>query len=187
LVHILNVDDLVKKAKEHYMHALKLLDSGDIYDAAEKAWLAIETLRKAFLVAVGVPCEKTKSISYSLPLFNRLLRALGLRELLRNYEFLYFKLHAMGFYENITPIEDLIHSIRVDTASWIKNMEVLINKVRGVNISNVLKDYDEVIKLKREIIAKNVELMKLYQNINSSLSKLLEPIRISLTKDETSK
>lgn len=93
----------------------------------------------------------------------------------------------MGFYENITPIEGLIHSIRVDAASWIKNMEVLINKVRGVNISNVLKDYDEAIKLKREILAKNIELMKLYENINSSLSKLLEPIRVSLAKDETSK
>lgn len=44
------------------MHTLKLLDSGDIYDAAEKAWLAIETMRKAFLVAVGVPYKKRRAL-----------------------------------------------------------------------------------------------------------------------------
>jgi len=61
-VYILNIDDLVKKAREHYMHTLKLLDSGDIYDDAEKAWLAIETMRKAFLVAVGVPYKKRRAL-----------------------------------------------------------------------------------------------------------------------------
>ena len=35
---------------------------GDIRDAAEKAWLAIETMRKAFLVAVGVPYKKRRAL-----------------------------------------------------------------------------------------------------------------------------
>ena len=176
----MNVDELIEVAEGHYTHALKLIETNDIYDAAEKAWLAIETMRKTFLVALGVPYEKTKSIAYSLPLFNRLLKALGLKDLLRMYESFYYRLHAMGFYENITPTEEIIYTIRVEVASWIDRMRRIIRNIRDTDISEILRSYDEAIKLKREIMAKNVRLARIYENINSLLAKKLEPVKNTL-------
>ena len=92
----MEVEDLIDAGFGEYERALELLDRGDHYDAAEKAWNAIEFLRKAFLVALGVPYQKARTVNYGLPLFSRLLRALGLRELLRDYEWFDYKLHIMG-------------------------------------------------------------------------------------------
>ena len=143
-------------AERHYTHALRLIETNDIYDAAEKAWLAIETIRKAFLVAIGVPYEMAKSVSYSLPLFNRLLKALGLKDLLRVYESFYYRLHAMGFYENSTPVEEIIRTIKVEVASWIDVMKKVIRNIQGTDISEILRNYDRAIKLKWEIVTNNV-------------------------------
>lgn len=93
----METNELIKLSKNHYLKALELLETRDYYDAAEKAWLTVETLRKAFLIAIGVPYEKTRSISYSLPLFNRIMRTLGYNEMLKDYEWFHYKLHAMGF------------------------------------------------------------------------------------------
>ena len=55
------IDDLVMEAKKSYEAALELLNRGDHYDSAEKAWRAIEYLREAILVAAKIPHEKTNS------------------------------------------------------------------------------------------------------------------------------
>ena len=180
MVILLNTNELIEVAERHYAYALRLIETNDIYDAAEKAWLAVETIRKAFLVALGVSYEKAKSVSYSLPLFNRLLKALGLRDMLRMYESFYFRLHAMGFYENLTPTEEIVHAIRVEVLSWIEKMKRVIESIRSTDISEILESYDEAIKLKREVMAKNIQLLRIYESINNMLAKKFEPIKDAL-------
>lgn len=174
----MNIEELIQKANEYYIAALKLLDSGDIYDAAEKAWYCIETLRKTLLVALGVPYEKAKTVSYGLPLFNKIMKALGLRELLRDYEWFHYKLHSMGFYENITPPEDINEIIRNDVPRWMNEILKVIKKIKGLEISSVLSEYEKMQKLKREILVKNLELAKISEKISTMLSKLLAPAKM---------
>lgn len=63
MVVLLDIDELIEVVGRHHVHALRLIETNDIYDAAEKAWMAIETMRKALLVAIGVSYEKAKSIA----------------------------------------------------------------------------------------------------------------------------
>jgi len=56
----MKIEELIKRAQNYYLKALELLETRDFCDASEKAWLAVETLRKAFLVAMGVPYEKNQ-------------------------------------------------------------------------------------------------------------------------------
>ena len=53
-----------------YNDSLRLLNRGDIYDAAEKAWCAIENARKAFLVTIGVPPKEASSIEFGVTFFH---------------------------------------------------------------------------------------------------------------------
>ena len=168
----MKIEELIKRAQNYYLKALELLETRDFYDASEKAWLAVETLRKAFLVAMGVPYEKTRSINYSLPLFSRIMRALGYDEMLKNYEWFHHKLRAMGFYENITPIDEIIIIIKKDVSKWLEKMIEIIKSVRNIDITTVLKEYEKAIKIKREIISKNVKLLEIYRNLDTLLSKI---------------
>ena len=176
----MSVDDLIKKANEYYTVALKLLDSRDIYDAAEKAWCCVETLRKALLVALGVPYDKAKSVSYGVPLFNKIMKALGLKELLKDYEWFHYKLHAMGFYENITPLEDIVEIVRNNVPQWMNEILKIIDKVKGLDFSSVLHEYEKMHKLKREILMKNIELVRISEKVSAMLDKLLAPVRTKL-------
>ena len=103
----LNLDELLSRSRQDYARALELLDRGDIRDAAEKAWCAVETLRKALLVAVKIPYDLARNISPGLPVFIRLLRALKQAELLEKYFFFNSHIHIFGFYEAVTPEEEL--------------------------------------------------------------------------------
>ncbi|MHA1590511.1 MAG: PaREP1 family protein [Candidatus Njordarchaeales archaeon] len=169
----MKIEKLIKRAQNYYLKALELLETRDFYDASEKAWLAVETLRKAFLVAMGVPYEKTRSINYSLPLFSRVMRALGYDEMLKNYEWFHHKLHAMGFYENITPMDEIVMIIKKDVSKWLEKMIEIIKSVRNIDITTALKEYEKAIKIKREIISKNVKLLKIYRNLDTLLSKIV--------------
>ena len=173
MVYFVNVEELINKAEMNYLKALELLESMDYYDAAEKAWLVVENLRKAFLVAIGVPYEKSKSINYSLPLFSKLMRALGYQDLLKDYEWFSYKLHFMGFYENVTFAEEIIRIVREDVKRWMNVMKKVINRVRKIDISEVLSKYEEAIKIKKELISKSVELAKINEEVNALLKKLL--------------
>ncbi|MEX0567615.1 MAG: PaREP1 family protein [Candidatus Njordarchaeota archaeon] len=42
----MDVDKLISEAWNIYEEARKLLEEGDIRDAAEKAWIAVEIMRK---------------------------------------------------------------------------------------------------------------------------------------------
>jgi len=168
----MDVNELIKRADSYYLKALELLETKDFYDAAEKAWLAIETLRKAFLVALGVPYDKAKSINYALPLLSKLMRGLGLKTVLRDYEWFHHKLHAMGFYENITPIDEIITIIKEDVKKWIENMKNVIRKINKLDISEVVREYEKAIQVKRELLSKNLELLEIYKNIDTILNKI---------------
>ena len=110
----MNVRELITKALSFYELALEYLENKDYMDACEKAWACIETLRKALLVKTEVSYEKAKTIVYGVPLFTRLLKKLGRKDLLEKYTFFNYKLHVMGFYEGITEaweIEEIIEKI----------------------------------------------------------------------------
>ena len=160
-------EDLINAGFGNYEKALELLVRGDCYDAAEKAWSAIECLRKAFLVALGVPYQKVRTANYSLPLFSKLLRALGLRNLLRRYEWFDYKLHIMGFYERLTPEDEIEIIIRRHVGVWLEKVKNIILKLKGVSIEAILEIYDRIIKLKQEVLKKSGELA----NIHSELTR----------------
>jgi len=120
-----------------------------------------------------------------LPLFSRLLKALGLRDMLRTYESFYYRLHTMGFYEYLAPTEDIIHTVEVEVPSLIGRMKEIIRNICGADISDVLRSYDEALKLKREIIAKDTQLARIYDSINDLLERKLEPIKHTLLRGKT--
>ena len=54
-------EDLRSKAWAVYEKAVEMLNRGDIKDFAEKAWLAIENMRKAIMIIAKVSYEITKN------------------------------------------------------------------------------------------------------------------------------
>ena len=167
MVSFMELDELISAGLRNYEKAIELLDRGDYYDAAEKAWSAVESFRKAFLVALGVPYQKVRTISYCLPLFGRLMRALGLKKLLRRYEWFDYKLHIMGFYERLTPEDEIELIVRRHVKLWLDRMRSLILRLSGVNISDILEIYDRAVRLKQEVLRKSSELVE----INNELAK----------------
>ncbi len=172
----MDVGELINAGLRDYERAIELLDRGDYYDAAEKAWNAIESFRKAFLVALGVPYQKARTVSYGLPLFGRLMRALGLKKLLRRYEWFDYKLHIMGFYERLTLEDEIEFIIRRYVEPWLNRMKNVILKLRGVNISDVLEIYDKSIRLRQEVLRKSSELME----INNELAKIIHAFALRI-------
>ncbi len=154
----MNVEEMINAGFRNYEKAIELLDRGDYYDAAEKAWSGVEYLRKAFLVALGVPYEKARTINYGLPLFGRLLRALGLKKLLRRYEWFDYKLHIMGFYERLTPEDEIEIIIRRYVRQWLEEMRKIVLKLKGMSIDEILDIYNRIVKLKQEVLKKSEEL-----------------------------
>ena len=167
-------EDLLLKAKEVYHEALKLLARGDFLDAAEKGWCAVELMRKALLVSVGIPPEKAESLEFSLPIFERLLKAIERRDLLREYYRFNSCLHVMGFYRMLTSEEEIAKTLE-EVDIWIKNIENLTKKLSGVNLSKVVEIMDEALRIKREILKANVKY-------HEALSKISELIRQTTSK-----
>jgi len=167
-------EDFLSKAKETYHEALKLLARGDFLDAAEKSWWAVELMRKALLVSVRIPPEKAESLEFSLPIFERLLKAIERRDLLREYYRFNSCLHVMGFYRMLTSEEEIAKTLEeVDT--WIRNIENIAKKLSGVNLSKVVELMDEALRIKREILKANVKY-------HEALSKISELIRQTTSK-----
>ena len=69
----MEIRELVAKAWEIYEKALELLETGNIRDAAEKSWLAVETMRKTIMVASKIPYEKTERVNLALNAFSKTL------------------------------------------------------------------------------------------------------------------
>ncbi len=167
-------EDFLLKAKETYHEALKLLARGDFLDAAEKSWWAVELMRKALLVSVGIPPEKAETLEFSLPIFERLLKAIERRDLLREYYRFNSCLHVMGFYRMLTSEEEIAKTLE-EVDVWIKNIENLAKKLSGVNLSKVVELMDEALRIKREILKANVKY-------HEALSKISELIRQTTSK-----
>ena len=164
----------MSKAKETYHEALKLLARGDFLDAAEKSWWAVELMRKALLVSVGIPPEKAETLEFSLPIFERLLKAIERRDLLREYYRFNSCLHVMGFYRMLTSEEEIAKTLE-EVDVWIKNIENLAKKLSDVNLSKVVKIMDEALRIKRKILKANVKY-------HEALSKISELIRQTTSK-----
>jgi len=157
---------------EFYNDAIRLLNRRDIYDAAEKAWGAVENARKAFLVAIGVPEAKASSVEFGVTFFVKVLRKLNRKDLVEKYYSLDYCLHIKGFYEVQIPPEILQEKI-YEVGEWISQILELIDKVKNLDLSEAIKLMDESIKLKRKILQMSTEYHKMLQQVDVALSKAL--------------
>ncbi len=170
------VDELVMEARRNYEKALELLDRKDYYDSAEKAWKAIECLRKAILVAAKVPYEKAKTVNIGLPLFSDLLRGLGEKHALDLYDKLAYKLHIMGFYEDVVQPEEIQELVLIDTKKLLEILERILEKARRIDLREALKKLDKIQKIKRDIAQHNAKLAEVRTKYRNVLSTALKSI-----------
>jgi len=173
-----SVEELVSSADRSYEEALRLLERGDVYDAAEKAWSAIENLGKACLVATKIPYEVAKTASKGILLFSKILRALGRKDILRSYMYFSQQLHSLGFYERIIPESDLDETIREEVPIWMREVKRIIETLKHVDLSKIVILIEEIDKTKQKILHATSEYLALQQKLSqiidqqiSSLSK----------------
>jgi len=164
---------LINQAHNDLNLSFQLLERGDIRDAAEKAWRAIENTRKALLVAVKIPYEIAKTITSGVPLFSKILKAIGKKSLLRMYFYFDSRLHTLGFYEMITPEEELEDIIRNEVPEWIEEMEKIINSIKHIDLSHLTGLIEKMNKIKLEILRKSNEYMKISVEISKQITNTL--------------
>jgi len=153
-------EDLVAKARDIYYKSLELFERGDYYDAAEKGWRTVELARKALLVAVGVPLEKARNIEFSLPIFSRILKSLGRKNLLDEYYKFDSCLHIRGFYEMASTPEE-IKRVLNDLGKWLDDMERIIRRISRINLNKALEIMEKCIKPKRKFFKLTSNIMRL--------------------------
>ena len=83
------------------------------------------------------------------------------------------RLHIFGFYEQITPIDEIEDLIRSATRDFISRMRNLINKVKHLDLSEAVKFMDKMSEIKREILTKSSELHEVRQNYITFLERIL--------------
>lgn len=130
--------ELLNEAWDVYEKALELLKEGDIRDSAEKAWLAVELVRKAIMVAAKIPYEETKKISIALPVFSNLLIALDEKAFLDKYYTLQSTLHGLSFYEGILNEEATVLYIK-EVEDLLKEAQKIIKKASKIDASKLLE------------------------------------------------
>jgi len=153
-------DKLVLEAWSIYEEAKKLLDEGDIRDAAEKAWLAVEVMRKAIMVAAKIPYEETKKISVALPIFNNIMVVLGEKELLDKYYAFQSTLHGLSFYEGLLNEGATVIYV-LDVEKWLSYAEKVVERARKLDATEFLKLAKRRLELKAQILSKSKELHEL--------------------------
>jgi len=134
----MNYEELKIKAWQAYEKAIEMLNKGDIRDAAEKAWLAIENMRKSLMVAAKVPYDIAKKISIALNIFNGILKALKLEPLLEGYYYFQSTLHGLSFYEGILN-EDVTIDAIIKAEKWLKNAEKAINEAKKIDAKQLIE------------------------------------------------
>jgi len=149
-------EEYLLKAKDVYHKALELLERGDFFDAAEKGWCAVELARKALLISVGIPAEKVENLEFSMPIFERILKAAKRRNLLKEYYRFNSCLHVMGFYRMLTSREEIEKTLK-EVKSWITEIEKLISQLSDVNLSKVVDIMNHALKIKRKALRASVE------------------------------
>jgi len=162
--------ELVLRAKAFYEDALRLLDTGDVYDAAEKAWCAIENMRKACLVAVKVPYNMAKAIREGVPLFSKILEKIGKKDLLRMYFYFNSRLHTLGFYEQVVPEDDLDKIIREEVPEWMQKIEELISVLISVDLSEVVEVVRKINQVKQDIIRVSAKYTELVNKLDKIIT-----------------
>ena len=170
-------EELVSKAREVYQKALELLERGDYFDSAEKGWCAVELMRKALLVAVGIPLDKAKSLDFSMPIFARILKGLGRRDLLKEYYRFDSCLHIRGFYEMIST-EDEISITLQELGSWLDDMEELVRSLSGVDLSSIVEVMDKCLELKRKILKTSIEYHNMLGKIRHAIQQALSNLAL---------
>jgi len=168
----MNIDELVEKAKNIYNEALRLYERGDFIDAAEKGWCSIELLRKSVLVAVGVPYDKAKSLEFGLPMFARILRGLGRKDLLDAYYKFDSSLHIRGFYEMILSPEE-IGDLLKELEQWIEEMVEVVRKLSGLDLKGAVEIMEKCLRLKRKILQANIEYHNTLRELNNIIQKAI--------------
>ncbi|MEX0567950.1 MAG: PaREP1 family protein [Candidatus Njordarchaeota archaeon] len=163
-------DKYVAMAYSIYDDALCLLDRGDIYDASEKAWCAIESAREALLVSIGVPEDKARNVEFGVTFFVKILRKLGRRDLVEKYYNFDYCLHIKGFYEIQIPLDILKEKI-YEAKEWISQVIDLIDNIKNIDFSEAIRLMDESLKIKRKILQMNKEYYLILQNIDTAISK----------------
>jgi len=171
---LMNLEELLNTCEQNFIKAMDLLDKGDVRDAAEKAWGSIEAMRKALLVAVKIPYEIAKNVSTGLPLFTKILRALGRKDLLEKYFFFNSHVHIYGFYEMVTPEDELKKVIEDEVREWITQMRNIIESIKEIDLSSVVDIVLKTKKIKSEIIQKSREYEDLQTQLNSKIQALIK-------------
>lgn len=166
----MNYEELIEKAKNVYNEGLKLYEEGDFIDAAEKGWCSVELLRKALLVAVGIPHDKAKSPEFGLPIFTRILRNLRRKDLLDAYYKFDSSLHIHGLYEMILSPEE-IGNLLSELKQWIDEMVEIIKKLSRLDLKNVAEIMERCLKLKRRILQANVEYYNTLRELNNMIQQ----------------
>ena len=168
----MNPDELIRQSFQLYNLSIDSLDKGDLVGACEKAWGVIEAMRKALLVKAGISYDSAKSISIGIPLFTRLLKKLGRKDLLEKYTYFNYKLHVMGLYEGITEGWEIEDIIREDLPLWLEEMKSLIDKL-NINLSKAEEIMKEMEKLKRRLILTHAEIVSLRNQLDKTIEELV--------------
>ena len=167
------MDDLMEKTWKLYADALKLLNQGDYIDAAEKAWGAVEMIRKAFLISLGVPREKAGDISFGLPLFIKILKVLGRRDLINKYYMFDSSLHIKGFYEMLTP-KDEIEIVIGEVKKWLDEIQEIMRSLKGMKLKEAIRLMDDALKVKRKILQESIKYESILKLIEEKIKAELE-------------
>lgn len=167
----MDIRELVAKAWETYERALELLEQGDIRDAAEKSWLAVEIMRKAIMVATNIPYEKTKKVNLALNVFSKILEILNHEELLSEYYALNATLHGMAFYEGVLN-EDTTRKFIKRTEEWLKKAETLLKIAAKIDASQLMALEEEKMKIKARIISENMKILDIKAKENKIIRAL---------------
>ncbi len=160
MVSYVDVHKLVSEAWLVYEEAKNLLKEGDIRDAAAKAWLVVETMRKAIMVAAKIPYEETKKINIAIPVFSSILIGLREKDLLDKYYTLQSTLHGMSFYEGLLNEEATVIYI-IEAEKWLERAEKIIGKAGRIDATGLLKLAKDRARIKSEILSKSQELQAL--------------------------
>ena len=152
--------ELKAKAWEIYEKALELLETGDIRDAAEKSWLAVETMREAIMVASNIPYEKAKKINLALNVFSKILEILDHEDLLSEYYALHATLHGMAFYEGVLN-EDTTRRFIKRAREWLSKAEAILELASKIDASQLMALEEEKMKIKAKIISENMKILEI--------------------------
>jgi len=169
-------EEIIRRGWEDYSKALELLETRDFYDAAEKAWSAIENFRKAILIAMKIPYDVAKSIREGVPIFSRVLEILGYDSLIKMYFYFSSRLHTLGFYERVIPEDDIARIIRDEVREWLRKIEGLLDLLRKVDLSSIVELLKELDKARQEALKASMRYAEIKSQILETITKSLQSI-----------